>query len=238
MKERGILFSAPMVKSLLAGAKTQTRRICKQRIFSNGFHFDKQSGDILCHNDFLPPSTMLMEVIRGGERFNVGDVEGWEHFCPYGVPGDRLWVRETFAETGKWACPQHDGYLPDRDYAKRVLGSCDCKDRRRISYRADADIEGQTWIPSIFMPRWASRITLEVTEVRVEQLQSISEEDAKAEGVTTDAQQGTLNRKPATLYPMTHRQAFIWLWDAINGERAPWASNPWVWVVGFRRLDT
>lgn len=199
MKERGILFQGPLVRALLAGTKTQTRRLPK------------------------PPMTM---TDRGGIAWR-GCAYGMRtdgspyldellKRCPYGVPGDRLWVRET------WDAPP---------------GSTE---RAEVAYRADyeRDPDGAKWRSSMYMPRWASRITLEVTEVRVQRLQEITEEDARAEGVTTGPQQGQLNGKPATLLPTTHRQAFIWLWDAINGERASWVSNPWVWCVTFKRVET
>lgn len=130
--------------------------------------------------------------------------------CPYGVPGDRLYVKETWAQSEATA---------------------------GIVYRADAEtVEGvYKWRSSMFMPRWASRITLEVVAVRVERLQEIIEADAKAEGVTpfeydpegdcwTDSKD-------------VHRSAFEYLWDSINRERAPWASNPWVFVISFRRCE-
>lgn len=156
VKERPILFSGPMVKAILAGKKTQTRR--------------------------------LVKAPRGSEPSHAGVDFG----CPYGQLFDRLWVRES------WQCNHAD------------------QDRSKVNYRADGR-DRLLWTPSIHMPRWASRITLEVTDVRVQRLQDISEEDAKAEGAEG-------------------REAFASLWDAINGNRASWASNPWTWAIGFRVL--
>ena len=118
--------------------------------------------------------------------------------CPYGAAGDRLWVRETWTQNYN----------------------------QLIAFRADGeDANDMPWRPSIFMPRWASRITLEVIGVRVERLQRIRSEDALAEGIVpTDS---------PVWFPVDE---FQHLWDQINAKRAPWASNPWVWVVEFRRV--
>ena len=147
-KERPIIFSGPMIRAILEGRKTQTRRIVKPNCLSK--------------------------------------------LSPYGRTGDRLWVRETWGHN-----PEGPGYV----------------------YRSDGDFDmkfhGDRWRPSIHMPRWASRITLEVTGVRVERLQDINEEDALAEGV---------------------EHAFRSLWESINGPGS-WDANPWVWVVEFRRVS-
>jgi hypothetical protein len=178
MRERPILFSGPMVRALLAGRKTQTRRV------------------------FNPAMTN-------------------KDACPYGVSGDRLWVREKFSphlyDEGIWYWA--DGNVADAD-----------------SHRPS---------PSIFMPRQASRLTLEVVGTRSEQLHALTEEDARAEGIV-------VGEIPAddygprrigfvfgeddgrcVLYP-TARRAFEVGWDTINGDRAPWSSNPRVWVVEFK----
>ena len=167
MTERPILFNGPMVRAILDGRKTMTRRIVK-----------------------------------------AGTRDDW-NACPYGVIGDRLWVRET------WRC------FGGREYEYQ-------QHQPSIIYRAD---DGPThneggWRPSIFMPRWASRITLEITGVRVERLQDISEADAEAEGCTGDHRADR---------DSDAAQEFRSLWNQINGKRASWDSNPWVWVVEFRR---
>ena len=130
--------------------------------------------------------------------------------CPYGVPGDRLWVRETFYSNGM------------------------CKNTMSCHYRATynglftPDTVPWKWTPSIFMPRWASRITLEITGVRVERVQDISEEDARAEGIPDEYRAG---------HRIYYRPRFKTLWDSINAKRGfGWDSNPWVWVVEFKRV--
>ncbi len=213
MRERPILFSAPMVRAILDGRKPQTRRIIRDEWWRC---LDPEDED-----DRAQALTM----------------------CPYGVPGDRLWVRETWGPSyaqhvssgrsrtlgGTWGCPAHPEW------------------RACVVYRADGDMpqapdgyETAGWIPSIHMPRWVSRITLEITGVRVERLQEISEDDARAEGVTTSDIPVRINGELGTMHtfgPDAHRQAFRLLWDVINGKRAAWASNPWVWVVGFKRVE-
>ena len=196
MKERPILFSAPMVRALLAGTKTQTRRIFKPERMT----WDA-NGRYTTH------------AMRGGELSITGSgpfkPSSWLHYCPYGQPGDRLWVRETFAridgQTRPWIETDYKATYTHGDRLGDTLG---------IKKR---------WTPSIHMPRHASRITLEVTGVRVERLQDISEADAIAEGVYTD---------PAC----PAYDAYTQLWDEINGLGS-WEANPWVWVVGFHRIN-
>ena len=179
MKERPILFSAPMVRALLAGTKTQTRRTCNH-----------------------PGLKDLSYIVNCGDGW-WGDEEGdFQARCPYGQPGDRLWVRETFC----------DDWLADAG---------------GVAYRADGGMDaemfdaGCTWRPSIHMPRSLSRITLEVTGVRVERLQDISEADAIAEG---------------TPFPFGGWVGgYQKLWESINGPGS-WDLNPWVWVVEFKRV--
>lgn len=181
MKERPILFSGPMVRALLAGTKTQTRRVVAERALNGG-------GDWNRHPDFV-------RVTR----------------CPYGQPGDRLWVRET------WAALKNPTTLRLKGAAKRS---------DHISYRADGELMGFDfcWRPSIFMPRWACRLELELTQVRVERLQDISEGDAKAEGV-----------------PVAFGEGLHWfqgIWDSLNAKRGfDWETNPWVWALTFKRVE-
>jgi hypothetical protein len=144
--------------------------------------------------------------------------------CPYGKPGDRLWCRETWR-------PQHPYDLPGQE---------------KPIYAADwtpeefEQIYGKTWgwKPSIFMPRWASRITLEVVNVRVERLQEISEADAIAEGVYTNEQALQKLGLPAdTKLQGTCVDKYRIVWESINGKKYPWASSPWVWVVEFKKVE-
>ncbi len=224
MTERPILFQGPMVRSLLAGTKTQTRRVCKNKVYSNGFHFDGR--EILCHNDYLPPSAMLMDVKRGKDEYTTSNLEGWEVECPYGAPGDRLWVRETWQAVN------------GNDRARHIV-THPAPDRGWIEYAATprADEPAYKWRPSIHMPRWACRILLEVTAVRVERLQAISESDCFAEGIDTEgAEYAEGQRYAAEGSPVpAARWAYARLWMSINGDDS-WRQNPWVWVISFKRV--
>lgn len=214
MKEHPILFSAPMVRAILEGRKTQTRRVCKNKVYANGLGFN--GHDFNCHNDYLPPSALLMDYREGGYDLTTSDLEGWGEACPYGQPGDRLWVRECFADEAGGTRP----YLGDHLY-----------------YRAEPQQPlCERWTPSIHMPRWASRILLEVVSVRVERLQDISEADAKAEGVIwDDAGQYWQPSEDINCPCCFAYGAYAELWESING-RESWDANPWVWVVEFRRV--
>lgn len=210
MKERPILFSAPMVRAILSGQKTQTRRIVKPQPHV------AQPGPI--------PGAGICAITTPDDQ-RLGRL-GKVIQCPYGQPGDRLWVRENFCQDGQWCLRL--GAEPDDPAGRFWSGSS------RILYAADQHAElpppidsMNTWRsrPSIHMPRWASRILLEITGVRVQRLQDISEDDAYAEGVT-HAEQGGINA----------RDGFSVLWNKINGAGS-WAANPWVWAMQFRRVD-
>jgi hypothetical protein len=180
-KERPILFKPEMVRAILEGRKTQTRRVVK------GIQID---GLMAAAAVTLRPSLAIS-------------------LCPYGVVGDRLWVREVWS-------------IAEKKFDPEVS---------RIVYRADGvdplpDATGRArWRPSIHMPRAASRLTLEVTEVRIERLHDISEEDARAEGVRPDPFRRTY----------TAINSFHVLWIDINGIDS-WDSNPWVWVICFKKV--
>jgi hypothetical protein len=206
MKERPILFSGAMVRALLAGTKTQTRRVINlphmnplgqwEPVAWGGPHGGR------------PPEgkTAPAQVLIGHSR--TGEILG----CPYGQPGDHMWVREAF------------GCVPTACESDELVYAADYQDG---SDRAT----GVRYRPSIHMPRWASRITLEVTGVRVERLQDISDGDARAEGVQMP--DGT----PTPPEWWNYRQEFAHLWDQINGPGS-WDANPWVWVVKFRRIQS
>ncbi len=146
---------------------------------------------------------------------------------PYGVPGDRLWVREAWFPVGTWQ-PRwsEDGAL------YRADGEAAEARRRELA----PGLKRPGWRPSIHMPKWASHILLEVTDVRVERLNDISEEDARAEGVESGvAQNGSINGQPATVWVFNPRKGFALLWDTVNGPGA-WNANPWCWAITFKRV--
>lgn len=197
-RERPILFSAPMIRALLEGRKSQTRRIMKPQPHWSGSAFGIP-GLINGRTGFYANT----------EKGFAEDVQRSAIKCPYGVPGDRLWVRETFGAINREGDPirPHEG--------------CGIVYRADIPGRGDP---GDTWRPSIFMPRWASRILLEITDVRVQRVQEITEEDAKDEGVD-----------PIKCRVPSHKDAFLALFYDLN-KRAPRTENPWVWVISFRRI--
>ncbi|HBR5676010.1 TPA: hypothetical protein L9Z48_002500 [Klebsiella pneumoniae] len=219
MKERGMIFNGEMVRAILDGRKTQTRRPIKWK------------------------QTRFTEI---GERED-GSKWPWSedaehtcdfwHPCPFGAVGDRIWVRET------WGVVSHafsdDGlmidWVPDRpSTAIHEMPFGNGYYSGYAIYAADGDFtwgdddgyeDGRScWKPSIHMPRAASRILLEITDVRVERLRSMSQDDARAEGVI------------AASGPMEAGLAFRELWDSIYGEES-WKANPWVWVIEFKRVE-
>jgi len=188
VKERPILFSTEMVRAILEGRKTQTRRVIKPKPWLIDPHKVEYN---------------LWECGDGKETYLIK--------CPYGKPGDLLWVRETW---GLYDTQPKDGP------GKALLFY-------RASDGESYELRYQLWRPSIFMPRWASRITLKIINVRVERLQDISEEDAIKEGATfRKGEWGELD-------------AFNYIWDSINAKRGySWDSNPWVWVIEFKRVES
>lgn len=234
MKARPILFSAPMVRALLEGRKTQTRRIMKPQPEDNGL------GLLWGPSRKGPKRGWYCDTPYGGTPH-----PDWLAQCPYGQPGDLLWVRETFALEHNVEAeePTHaDGRpikrRPDNDidgvfplWVQPHYRATD--DAPDLAYE-DSDEPECRWKPSIHMPRWASRLTLEITAVRVERLQDISEADAMAEGIfpLTEEPGRWLNGKVNFKYS-SPLSAFIGLWCAINGPLA-WKDNPFVWVLEFR----
>lgn len=208
MAERPILFSGAMVVALLASTKTQTRRVIKPVGNDDGFVLqDYGSGWWPYRSD-------------DGE-LPMKDGNEIPHACPYGQPGDRLWVRETFAkidgQTQPWIETDYRATYTHGDRLGDTLG---------IKKR---------WTPAIHMPRAASRITLEVTGVRVEQLQDISEADARAEGSPcVDEVTGREVLFPDASKCGTYKLGYRSVWETINGPGS-WDANPWVWVIEFRR---
>lgn len=195
-KERPILFNGAMVRAILAGQKTQTRRAVA------GVRGDN------CLTMRKPTKTkagIVTHVLDGAER----------GLCPFGQPGDRLWVRETWTnvwdeERNQWTDPERYHYRADGVEVAHVEG-----------------MERSPWIPSIHMPRRACRLVLEITAVRVERLQAISEADAIAEGAPAVTETSELRWQ----HYVPHALGFINLWNSTGGD---WDSNPWVWVIEFK----
>ncbi|MBN8260955.1 MAG: hypothetical protein J0L59_01365 [Xanthomonadales bacterium] len=228
MRERPILFSGAMVRAILEGHKTQTRRVVKN-----------------------PPAAQFCGL-KSSLGYPASEGSTWAGFgnpsdpmyvrCPYGQPGDRLWVRETWGyRGGSWSTEAPEVQSVNIHYQA---------DDSRISYTRAADDDSglprcreprpdedyvedyyndflnrywKQWRPSIHMPRWACRLELEITDVRVERLQAISEADAVAEGASTPG-------------PFA-RHHFMDLWASINGQ-ASWDANPWVWALTFKRIKS
>jgi hypothetical protein len=216
MKERPVIFNGEMVRAILDGRKTQTRRVIANVSPDNCIPLQK------------PTKT------KDGIYTHVMDAPG-HGLCPFGQVGDRLWVRET------WADVNHDGHPAiayRADCGLRVIGEDDGEEEDPnlekywfAQWYADliSGAEGN-WRPSIHMPRWASRILLEITAVRVERLNDISHDDAKAEGCCYGRGGGVPD------FAVTPADHFPTLWASIYGEES-WRANPWVWVIEFRRVE-
>lgn len=238
MKERPILFGREMVRAIIDGRKTQTRRVIKTNHVMNVTHYQNKDSD-----------RSIWKPYCG----QVGGVP--ERKCPYGEIGDQLWVRETF-KVGAW---RDEGTKPPRiacdykaspelvntpwcyptvqEYTKKILKVVNELDKKGIEpeeggakriYHWEPGKSPLNWRPSIFMPRWASRIQLEITDVRVERVQDITANDIVAEGCLRE---NTEINKALGIW--------ITLWNSINeGHGYGWNVNPWVWVVEFKREDT
>lgn len=211
MKERPILFNGEMVRAVLDGRKTQTRRvITTNKKWADEIHLVEQ------RDSSLWPYNGWHDSIQGPD--------GCEHLipCPYGVPGDRLWVRETWRLSTSDDCACYD--------------PCRCKSGVPI-YKAHNDCGEETWKPSIYMPRWASRILLEVVQVRVQRVQEITPADAIAEGIPP-VRLGEQFSEDAFDFASIEVWKFRKLWDSINAKRGfGWDVNPWVWAITFKVIE-
>jgi hypothetical protein len=236
MTERPILFSAPMVLAILEGRKTMTRRIVKPQpppgcsihyMLGNESWIEEKSRTPLRHIWEAWAGT-LFESRPDKYLCGLHEVR-----CPYGKPGDRLYVKETHWRLGKWVKDGISKTGRQRWRFKATKGEY----VRFVPPDKKPAREEHGWHkrPSLFMPRWASRITLEITDVRVERLQEISDKDAQAEGVQPwefNPNQTLTSGERAGDSP--YRSGFAYLWDMINDHRATWKSNPFVWVISFR----
>ena len=199
MKERPILFNGEMVRAILEGRKTQTRRVMKVQPLYR---------------------TQMKFCVPNNSPKKWHDASDIMEFCPFGKIGDRLWVRET------WQCFHVNGDDPIKFNPRPNICSLGFKatdHERSVSYVSE-EFKGP-WVPSIHMPRWASRINLEITNVRVERLQEITEQDAKAEGFGIDEH----------YFKSTPRVHFGSIWEKLYGLQS-WISNPWVWVIEFKAV--
>ena len=205
-KASPIIFDGERVRAILLGLKTQPRRLVKPQPLN---------GDYLAHHRLA--GWQLCDSVGRVVR-HVG--------CPFGEPGELLWVRESF-----WQAVQAT-QMPCGEYESYWAGAIEYDEQRAKPGWHNNDQYGKGWMakrPSIHMPRRASRLTLRVTGVRVERLQEISDTDAIAEGCGIDLDESPIEESA--------RPHFSNRWDRINGKRAPWDTNPWVWVVEFDRVD-
>ncbi len=223
MIEHPRLFSAEMVRAILDGPKTQTRRVVKPQPLER---------ETRCSNPF-----QWNRVESVGEFFDIMSDNPLGVFtvkCPYGNAGDRLWVRET------WRLPVAFDEQSPTQVADKALDAGYRRPWAPIKFEVDGRMDnphllkdfggawGKTRV-SIHMPRWASRITLEITGVRVERLNAITTEDAIAEGIDSDGGDDAHRNRSSV-------ENFRHLWESINGKGS-WATNPWVWVVSFKQVQ-
>ncbi|ELA3172361.1 TPA: hypothetical protein NO823_000998 [Klebsiella pneumoniae] len=247
MKERGMIFNGEMVRAILDGRKTQTRRIMKLQPKPS----KSRPGDFWFSSKKLESMVHVSDLAPGNSPIADYHLFIQEHCCPFGAVGDRIWVRET------WGVVSHeldeDGrirpWTPDRPATvihEMPFGNGYYSGH--AIYAADGDFtwgdddgyeDGRScWKPSIHMPRAASRILLEITDVRVERLNAISEEDARAEGIIDGGclncgepePCGCANPEPDAT------DAFAYLWQSIYGQEN-WNADPWVWVIEFKRVE-
>lgn len=249
VKERPIIFSGDMVKTILDGKKTMTRHLVKFKDFTT---------------DSITP---LHIELAEGRYCLFNERNGWligYPKCPYGKIGDRLWVREAYTVTG-WNCDDgsvyikyladgHEQYFDNEtdemECAIDSLVASVCKelDKRKVpmlndeAYDCSLDENKPRNRSPMFMPRFASRLLLEITDIRVERLNDISDEDAVKEGLRILPASGRYVVSPGDQYfsSASHDavEVFSWLWDSINAKKGyPWSSNPWVWVVEFKVVE-
>ena len=220
VKERPIIFSGEMVKAILDGKKTMTRHLVKFKDFTT---------------DSITP---LHIELAEGRYCLFNERNGWligYPKCKFGEIGDRLWVRETWQEIGPDCLLTYKATYPSDLYAKRP-------ELENVPPLAGLKERGYLWKSPMFMPRWASRILLEITDIRVERLQDISEQDCEKEGLRILPASGRYVVSPGDQYfgSASHDavEVFSWLWDSINAKKGyPWSSNPWVWAIELKVIE-
>ncbi|EDU3844921.1 hypothetical protein CBJ89_001962 [Salmonella enterica subsp. enterica serovar Essen] len=217
MKERGMIFNGEMVRAILDGRKTQTRRVMK----------NQPAGD-------YPETPALIRNVGTGFQWHGLYGESSIFNCPLGSIGERIWVRETFRVHSRASD------VATLVYRASVRNSWTEQTHRVPVAVCNKPAIPEKWTPSIHMPRWASRITLEITDVRVERLHNISERDSLREGLFQLPASGRYCLQPGMQYfgmaSHSAKEVYSWLWASIYGEES-WAANPWVWVIEFKRVE-
>ena len=209
-----MIFNGEMVSAILDGRKTQTRRVMKVQPEPS----KTRSGDFWFSSKKLESMVHVSDLVPGNSPIADCHLFFQEHCCPFGAVGDRIWVRETFAS----------GLCTETTIAYRATHK-----REDLEEGWDEKIK---WTPSIHMPRWASRLLLEITDGRVERLNSISQEDAQAEGMELTGWRPTYSDPDSGGDIWTPYDNFAQLWSSIYGEGS-WLANPWVWVIEFKRIE-
>lgn len=228
MKERPTLMTPDNAQKCYEGTKTQTRRILGSQPWEGMGRIDGPA--------FYNPTKVNKktgEQYPGDEVFGVYDADGeWGCVSTFGRPGDRLWVREAWC-VGKPALPSGCGIVPYYGPSKAIDRSVCTKVVHRGAWTGD---DQPKWRSGMFMPRWACRTVLEITDVRVERLQDINLEDCQSEGVRCESYTGAPYCTWCSGHEAPcHRDAYKTLWESINGVGS-WAQNPWVWVIAFKKL--
>jgi len=229
MNEKPILFNTDMVRAILNGRKTQTRRVMPQYLCFRPTNFRMSEGVLQAYVS-VDEATRIGMAFGGWHSVVRGAGDGRFVECPYGNPGDRLWVREAFSA---WFSGNPWREFPRDKRTARYASN--------VFYRATHPYpdDDQKWIPGIHMPRWASRLSLEIVSVSVERIQGITEEDARQEGVEP-VMRDTGGVEPSGLpcpEVPCYGEAFSELWDRINSKRGfGWEKNPWVWCLKFRKV--
>ncbi|EPM0570771.1 hypothetical protein WJB81_000864 [Klebsiella aerogenes] len=223
MTERGMIFNGEMVRAILDGRKTQTRRIMKNQPEHSGLGLRRVIDSKNGSDD-------------GKYFWSLSDACGLKirsksFTCPFGSVGDRIWVREAFRVHSRAT-----------DVATLVYKASERNSWTEQTHRVPVSVcnkpaTPEKWTPSLHMPRWASRLLLEITDVRVERLREISQADAEAEGVGKLKKGFWKNYQPGwTEFQLTARGSFATLWKSIYGDES-WYADPWVWVIEFKRIE-